>query len=136
MLALSYTLPLLARWLPRTPTVLVYHGVPRNRWGGLEAASFEEQVVFLKARFAFVHPRDTYKRRVSGGPAEVQLTFDDGFRNNAEVVAPILRRHRVPAIFFICSRHSVPGRYLWSAYLAALRRHFSTRQQKIEQGRR
>lgn len=125
MLSLSYTLPVLGRLLPRTPTVLLYHGVPRtSRWGDLAAAVFEQQIVFLKRRFTFVSPQDVYKRRVSGTPADVLLTFDDGFRNNAEVAAPILRRHGVPAIFFICSRHSASGKYLWFAYLEALRRHF------------
>ncbi len=52
------------------------------------------------------------------------LTFDDGFRNNAEVVAPILRRYGVPALFFISNRHSDPAKYLWFAYLRALESHF------------
>ena len=52
------------------------------------------------------------------------MTFDDGFRNNAEVAVPILRKYRVPAVFFVCSRHATPGRYLWFSYLRALERHF------------
>jgi peptidoglycan/xylan/chitin deacetylase (PgdA/CDA1 family) len=54
----------------------------------------------------------------------VLLTFDDGFRNNAEVVAPILRRHGVPAVFFVSSRHAMPGKYLWFTYLENLAKHF------------
>jgi peptidoglycan/xylan/chitin deacetylase (PgdA/CDA1 family) len=54
----------------------------------------------------------------------VLLTFDDGFRNNAEVAAPILRKHRVPAVFFVSSRHAVRGRYLWFSYLWALEADF------------
>ncbi len=125
MLSFSYKLPVFARLLPRTPSVLVYHGVPRaTRLGGVDAMTFEQHIVFLRRRFIFVHPQDVYRRRVSGRPADVLLTFDDGFRNNAEVAAPILRRHGVPAVFFICSRHSAPGKYLWCAYLSALRQHF------------
>ena len=52
------------------------------------------------------------------------LTFDDGFGNNAEVVAPILRKYRVPALFFVSSRHSTPGKYLWFSYLRALERRY------------
>ncbi len=125
MLSFSYKLPVFARLLPRTPSVLVYHGVPRaTRLGGVDAMTFEQHIVFLRRRFIFVHPQDVYRRRVSGRPADVLLTFDDGFRNNAEVAAPILRRHGVPAVFFICSRHSAPGKYLSCAYLSALRQHF------------
>jgi peptidoglycan/xylan/chitin deacetylase (PgdA/CDA1 family) len=125
MLSFSYKLPVFARLLPRTPSVLVYHGVPRaTRRGGVDATTFEQHIVFLRRRFTFVHPQDVYRRRVSGRPADVLLTFDDGFRNNAEVAAPILRRHGVPAVFFICSRPSTPGKYLSCAYLSALRQHF------------
>jgi len=54
----------------------------------------------------------------------VLLTFDDGFRNNAEVVAPILRKYRARATFFISSRHTTPGEYLWFIYLRALETRF------------
>ena len=125
MLSFAYKLPLFAGLLPRTPTVLVYHSVSRTRRpGAVDATTFEEQIVFLKRRFTFIHPQDVYRRRRLGRPADVLLTFDDGFRNNAEVAAPILRRYGVPAVFFICSRHSAPGKYLWCDYLRALRQHF------------
>jgi len=52
------------------------------------------------------------------------LTFDDGFRNNAEVAAPLLRRYQAPAIFFVSSGHCERGRVLWFAYLEALRRYY------------
>jgi peptidoglycan/xylan/chitin deacetylase (PgdA/CDA1 family) len=54
----------------------------------------------------------------------VLLTFDDGFRNNAETVAPILRRYEIPALFFVSSRHCFRGQYLWFAYLKMIRKHF------------
>jgi peptidoglycan/xylan/chitin deacetylase (PgdA/CDA1 family) len=57
----------------------------------------------------------------------VALTFDDGFRNNAEVVVPILKRYSVPGLFFIASRHVEAGRYLWFSYLKALQTHFPRR---------
>ncbi len=113
------------RTLCRTPSVLLYHGVPRTgRCGEVDAARFETQVLFLKRHFAFIHPDQVGTRRAFNARIQLLLTFDDGFRNNAEVVAPILRRNRVPAIFFISSRHVTPGKYLFSAYLAMLLRHF------------
>jgi peptidoglycan/xylan/chitin deacetylase (PgdA/CDA1 family) len=45
---------------------------------------------------------------------EVALTFDDGLRNQAEVVAPLLRRHRVPATFFLCPGLVTAGGWLWN----------------------
>ena len=53
------------------------------------------------------------------------LTFDDGLRNNADVVAPILRKCHIPAVFFISSRHCEPGKYLWFMYLKMLRLYFA-----------
>jgi len=54
----------------------------------------------------------------------VVLTFDDGFCNHADVVAPILRKYDAPATFFVCSRPSARGKYLWFTYLQALEECF------------
>jgi peptidoglycan/xylan/chitin deacetylase (PgdA/CDA1 family) len=100
----------------------MYHGVPRgNRWSPVNAAVFESHVLFLKKHFEIVGPAALEDRRGSSERLRVLLTFDDGFRNNAELVAPILRRHQVPAIFFVCTRHASPGKYLWFSYLKMLK---------------
>lgn len=116
--------PSVARPLaPRTPVVLVYHGVPRMG-GGLDAEVFETHIRYLKAHFDFVALDQLHARRTGLQRIQILLTFDDGFRNNAEVVAPILRRYNVPAIFFVCSRHSTSKRLLWFSYLRSLERWF------------
>jgi hypothetical protein len=81
-------------------------------------------MVFLKRNFEVVPWEQLEIRRARRDKLRVVLTFDDGFRNNAEVVAPILRRHGIPAVFFVCSRHAEPGRYVWFSYLRALERFF------------
>src|SRR5260370_33236818 len=101
MLSFSYKLPVFARLLPRTPSVLVYHRVPRaTRRSGVDAMTFEQHIVFLPRRFTFVHPQPVYRRRASGRPADVLLTFDDGFRNNPQAAAPLFRRHGGTAVVF------------------------------------
>ena len=119
-------MPLSQPLSPRGPVVLTYHGIPsRGLPEEIDAATFERQMVFLKAHFDLVSPDSLAIRSGSSKKRnQVLLTFDDGFRNNAEVVAPILRRYRVPAVFFVCSRHAEPGRYLWFSYLRALERWF------------
>src|SRR3954470_6767800 len=107
----------------RKPVVLIYHGVPRTGVS-LDAATFEEQIVFLREHFDFVRVDDLTTRRSGLERIRVLLTFDDGFRNNAEVVAPILRRYGIPAVFFVCSRHAQQDRYLWFSYLRSLERWF------------
>jgi peptidoglycan/xylan/chitin deacetylase (PgdA/CDA1 family) len=107
----------------RHPVVLMYHGVPRSG-SPVNAGVFESHVLFLKKHFEIVGPAAVDERRAPSERIRVLLTFDDGFRNNAEVVAPILKRHSVPAIFFVCTRHATPGKYLWFSYLNMLRKYF------------
>ena len=111
---------------PRDTSTLMYHGIPRNpEWNdGLDARTFETQVLFLKSTCRFISVDELDEKRSQHGPQRVLLTFDDGFRNNFEVIAPVLRRHGIPALFFVSSRHCEPGKYLWFAYLRALARSF------------
>jgi peptidoglycan/xylan/chitin deacetylase (PgdA/CDA1 family) len=117
----GWRLPLSRVLSGRRPAILTYHGIPRHGQAGeVDAATFERQMVFLKAHFDLVSWEQLATARTGLSPVQVLLTFDDGFRNNAEVVAPILRRHRIPAVFFVCSRHAEPHKYLWFSYLRAL----------------
>ena len=111
---------------PRSISILLYHGVPlRARHpGGLDAGCFEEQVRFLAHNFTLVGAGWQAMKPAALQRPRVLLTFDDGFRNNAEVAAPILRKYRVPAMFFVASRHTKAGKYLWFSYLSALLFHF------------
>jgi len=103
----------------------MYHGIPsRSDGADLNARVFERQIVFLKEHFKVVSPHDVGRLRTTLDRVQVAVTFDDGFRNHAEVAAPILRRYRIPALFFISSRHSKPGCYLWFSYLRALEKYF------------
>jgi peptidoglycan/xylan/chitin deacetylase (PgdA/CDA1 family) len=111
----------------------MYHGIdpesgPR---GTITAREFERQVVFLKKHFEIVSVNHMEEQR-NGPPAHgVLLTFDDGFRNNFEQAVPILRKHQVPAIFFVSSRHCEPGNYLWFAYIRALGEWFRWKQLRV-----
>jgi peptidoglycan/xylan/chitin deacetylase (PgdA/CDA1 family) len=110
----------------RSPVVLLYHGVPgRGDGTSIDAAVFERHILFLKQHCDFVTQENVGLRRKALERIQVLLTFDDGMQNNAAVVAPMLRRYGVPAVFLICSRHASPGKYLWFSYLRALERHFA-----------
>lgn len=112
-------------WAARRPVVLLYHGIPRRSEGdALDAESFERHLVFLKANFTFLHPADVAGSRRGFRRDRVLLTFDDGFRNNAERAAPLLQKHGIPALFFISTRHCEERRYLWWSYLKMLKNRF------------
>jgi len=109
---------------PTAPVVLLYHGI-EPAW----ADHFENHIRFLKRHFRIVRPdweldaTVPRERRRIDKPA-VALTFDDGFRNNYAVAAPILHEHDVPALFFYSSRHAEAGKYLWFVYLRKLEQVF------------
>jgi peptidoglycan/xylan/chitin deacetylase (PgdA/CDA1 family) len=117
--ATGWRLPFREALASTQPVVLAYHGVP-ERDDRFTANDFENQVKFLKKHFEVIHWEQLDQVRSRGERIRVLLTFDDGFRNNAEFVAPILKKYRAPAVFFINSRHTQPGQYLWFSYLAML----------------
>ena len=110
-----------AETISTSPLVLMYHGVPRGgRAQAINGRAFERHVLFLKRNCTLIRPEQYASARGSLRHPAVLLTFDDGFRNLAEVAAPILRRYDVPAVFFVSSRHCTPGKYLWFSYLKML----------------
>jgi len=117
----------LQRWAAGRPIVLMYHGIPRRALPGrVDADAFERQILFLQERFEFLSWEQYTNSSVSASRGvRILLTFDDGYANNAAVAAPILQRHGVPAVFFVCRRHAQPGRYLWQTYLDALQSRFA-----------
>jgi peptidoglycan/xylan/chitin deacetylase (PgdA/CDA1 family) len=108
----------------RRPVVLMYHSIAPGPGDYFGPDVFEQHVCFLKSRFQFIGPLEYGRARRGAEDSEVLLTFDDGFLNNALYVAPILKRHQVPAIFFVSTRHCSGNRTLWFAYLSALSRWF------------
>ena len=41
------------------------------------------------------------------------ITFDDGYRDNHDVVLPILKRHQAKAVFFIATSYVADRRIYW-----------------------
>jgi peptidoglycan/xylan/chitin deacetylase (PgdA/CDA1 family) len=109
----------------RGTVTLVYHGVPQSGKNvAINGKVFESQIRFLREHFDLITPDELNRTRPADEKTRILLTFDDGFRNNAEVVAPILGKYSAPAVFFVATRHLVPGRWLWFAYLRALENGF------------
>lgn len=109
----------------RGPIVLMYHGVQRQAdRHGFDESAFDQHLRFLKSNFDVIQSSEWKQDHFKTKRARVLLTFDDGFQNNAQVAAPILKQHGIPAVFFIALRHLTPGKYLWFSYLRALREHF------------
>ncbi len=72
------------------------------QWRGVKA--FETDLEYLLKRFKPISLSEVHAYVVSGRPIPKQflfLSFDDGFREMAEVVAPLCRKKGVPVTFFL-----------------------------------
>ena len=103
--------------------VLCYHGVVSGsradaREGYENTVSIDEfarHLEWLGRHYRFVDlaaALECLERRDSGRPP-VLITFDDGYRNNLSLAAPILRRIGAPAVFFLSTAYVGTSRLLW-----------------------
>tara|TARA_Y100000816_G_scaffold228786_1_gene173909 strand:+ start:432 stop:1286 length:855 start_codon:yes stop_codon:yes gene_type:complete len=89
--------------------ILMFHGVSYNRHKGINKEDqphivleeFELILNWLMKRFDFLSLEDAFNNNKSG----VLLTFDDGFNNNYSNVYPLLKKYKVPGLFFISTQH-------------------------------
>jgi peptidoglycan/xylan/chitin deacetylase (PgdA/CDA1 family) len=116
----------------RRPVVLMYHRVSPGSGDYFSPDVFEQHILFLRSRFRFIGPHEYGRVRSRTEDIDVLLTFDDGFLNNALYVVPILKRHQVPAIFFISTRHCSGTRILWFAYLSAFTRGLPDKEMALD----
>jgi peptidoglycan/xylan/chitin deacetylase (PgdA/CDA1 family) len=104
-------------------SILTYHRFPKH--DGSEpfddgvidttAQQFEEQLLCLKRHFTFVG-MDELCAFAAGATLprnSVAITFDDGYLDNCEQALPILRRHAIPATFFIATSFISERRLYW-----------------------
>jgi peptidoglycan/xylan/chitin deacetylase (PgdA/CDA1 family) len=81
----------------------------------VNAAVFDWQMALVKS-FFHVLPLDEAVGRLQRGtlpPRAIAITFDDGYADNTVVALPILKRHRLPATFFIATDFLDGGR-MWN----------------------
>ena len=106
------------QWL----TVLTYHRVAPTLAPGfdpdvLDASpeGFERQLEFLQRHFTLIDTRDLDLWRAGGSLPRncAMLTFDDGYRDNHDVVLPILRRRQAKAVFFVATSYIDERRVFW-----------------------
>jgi len=88
---------------------LMFHGVSKLKSGNIpddlqphiDIYQFENILKWVSNRFAIISPNDFAKPDVSG----ILLTFDDGFYNQYTNVLPLLRKYKIPGLFFITTQH-------------------------------
>jgi peptidoglycan/xylan/chitin deacetylase (PgdA/CDA1 family) len=83
--------------------------------------SFRTQLEWLRRQIRLVTIDELINRLENGSAWRepvAALTFDDGYRDNLEVAAPILRELRVPATFFIPTAFLESPRLPWWDHIA------------------
>jgi peptidoglycan/xylan/chitin deacetylase (PgdA/CDA1 family) len=104
-------------------SILLYHGVSNLIPKGIENASnkhisqnaFHKQMSYIKKHCNLLSMDDVLECLCIGKFPEksVAITFDDGFKNNYSVAAPILDELQLPATFYFCSGIINTDRMFW-----------------------
>ena len=103
---------------------LCYHGVTSTKSVNVENYSkknidkkkFIKQMKFLKRNYKMISIEDIYyhiKNKIPFSKKDVAISFDDGFKNNFTIAAPILNKLKIPAIFYLCPRSISKNEMFW-----------------------
>jgi peptidoglycan/xylan/chitin deacetylase (PgdA/CDA1 family) len=90
---------------------------------GPTPSELEHAIVWLKEHVRIISESELIEFiRTGRGPGElsVMITFDDGYRDNYTLAHPILKKHGVPAVFFIPSKMIDDRRLGWWDLIAYL----------------
>ncbi len=113
--AVARRLPLAVYWrvLPRNPVGFFYHAVSdqplahvRHLYPIKSSGEFEHDLRFLKAHFTPIGYPDLlahFEGRASLPENAAFISFDDGFSVCHSVARPLLKKHGVPAVFFLAT---------------------------------
>lgn len=76
--------------------IINFHAVNNSEW-------FENVIVYLKQKYDVVGIKQLYDHYYNGKTLRnaCLITVDDGHLSSAEVIYPILKKHNVPAVFFV-----------------------------------
>jgi peptidoglycan/xylan/chitin deacetylase (PgdA/CDA1 family) len=118
--------------LRRCGLALVYHRIaPRGGHGeapgfgverGLPVDIFESQLRFLLAHFRPVRTHELLADEPGASRARFSVTFDDGYRDNLTLAAPVLSRLGIPATLFVTTEFIGTQRLFWWEQLGELLR--------------
>lgn len=89
--------------------------IPHRRALCIGAGAFNDLLIWLTRHFDCV-PLEDLLKTPGGERPRLALTFDDGWRDNAEIAFPLLQRHGVPASIFLATDFiGTPRRFWWEA---------------------
>lgn len=98
--------------------VLGYHDISRRgdfiSWLKVNETAFDRQIRMFKKIGTFIRPEDMNNHnRLHKSRLNFLLTFDDGYSNNYHVAFPIIKKHDIPALFFVSTWNMQTGQPFW-----------------------
>lgn len=103
----------------RGPILVMYHGLGGE--DGISAGAFAHQLDWLAGAFRVVTLEEAIAALGSAGAVDlVAITFDDGYRDFAEIAVPALRSRGLHATVFVPGAH-IGGHNVWDEGFATKR---------------
>lgn len=99
--------------------ILVYHGICEDQpWRFnsryLSETQFEEHLKLIRRFYHPVSLKDVVTGNLSVDKLNVLLTFDDGLKNNFSHAFPLLKKYKIPAVFFVTGMASEAQPFLFN----------------------
>jgi peptidoglycan/xylan/chitin deacetylase (PgdA/CDA1 family) len=104
-------------------TILMYHSIPTpeekpwiDPFNCVSAEAFDQQMKFLKQHRTVISIDALIHKLENGEPIDrgtVAITFDDGYRNNFTVAAPILAKYNLPATIYLATGYIEAQKNQW-----------------------
>ncbi|MGL6194523.1 MAG: polysaccharide deacetylase family protein [Thermoguttaceae bacterium] len=118
--------------LAKRLVVLCYHSIvsensPLNQRTNIAVTTtiFEQQLALLKKEWFPISLADLKEALLNGKTLpnhSVLITFDDGFRNNLTLAAPLLKKYEIPAVVFLTTGLIGTDQLLWTQEVAERQR--------------
>jgi peptidoglycan/xylan/chitin deacetylase (PgdA/CDA1 family) len=112
--------------------IINFHGVSDvvgNRFNNrhLDVSEFEKILIYLNNNFKIVSLPEIFEIHRSGKQPKqktIALTFDDGYVNNFSKALPVLKKHNIPATFYLISKGLVEDSYyVWPDIIDLIQRN-------------
>ena len=107
------------RLLPQRHHVFIFHRVVESRDPLMRltptVAEFRHQLERIRAAFTVIPLADSLNRQPNATPT-ASITFDDGYRDNHDLVLPLLQQFGLHATFFIATAFT-DGDLMWNDWL-------------------
>jgi len=121
----------------KSPKILFWHGVDNVIYPEIEPENvnvpiFLKQLEYLKKRYEIISIMEFNQRynekKLTG--KEIVLTFDDGYKNNYSVLAPIMYDQKLPFTIFVTTKNIDTGDFFATSLIRIA--VYSTTLQKID----